>query len=223
MALVKLQFTPQQPTALPPFEVMFNPNSYSITKTVAWTQQSSGASTAAVSTHRELDAPPLVFGGGAPRVLSLQLFFDVTEGPVKDVRAITNQLVALTRIESGLTQPRPPVVQLSWGAFPTGSDFPFVGVVTNLQQSFVLFSSAGEPLRANLTLAITEYIDAEQNLKHTDPDLTTYTVKRGDTLSSIAATMYGSPALWRLIADANRLDDPRSLSVGTRLAIPEKS
>lgn len=226
MELAKLHIAPQPPSALAAFDVLFNPNSYSITKPVSWTQQSSAANSAspgAFSTHRELDAPPLVFGGGGARVLSLQLFCDVSEGPITDVREITNKLVALTRIESGLSQPQPPVVQLSWGSpGPVGSDFPFTGVVTNLQQSFVLFRSTGEPVRANLTLSLTEFIDAEQNQRETDPDLTTYTVKRSDTLSAIAQRMYRDPTLWRVIADANGLDDPRRLVVGARLTIPQK-
>jgi len=230
--LTKLKFTPRPPSNLQPFDVLFNPTSYSVTKSVVWTQQAatsattgtvSGTGTVTPATNRELDAPPLVFGGGGARLLNLQLFCDVTEGPQTDVREVTRQLVALTRIESGLKPAQPPVVEISWGKEgPDGLDFPFVGVVTNLQQNFVLFSRSGEPLRANVTLAVTEFIDPEQNQRHTDPDLTTYTVKRGDTLSAIAAVMYRDAGLWRLIAQANGLDDPRRLSIGARLAIPQK-
>lgn len=33
-------------------------------------------------------------------------------------------------------------------------------------------------------------------------------VKKGDTLLSIAAEVYGDPRLWRKIADANGIQDP---------------
>jgi nucleoid-associated protein YgaU len=33
--------------------------------------------------------------------------------------------------------------------------------------------------------------------------------------------MYGDPALWRAIALANRLDNPRRLQIGHRLQIPK--
>jgi nucleoid-associated protein YgaU len=33
--------------------------------------------------------------------------------------------------------------------------------------------------------------------------------------------MYSDPALWRAIALANRLDDPRQLQIGQRLQIPK--
>lgn len=220
MELAKLHIQPQPPSALAAFDVLFNPNTYSVTKTVTWTKQAQTASNLN-ETNRDLDAPPLVFGGGASRTISLQLFFDVTEGPATDVRAETNKLVALTRIERDLG--RPPVVTLSWGGAPQGSDFPFVGVVTNLQQSFVLFRASGEPVRANLTVALTEYIDPEQNKRMTDPELATYVVKRGDSLSAIAARLYRDPTRWRVIATANGIDDPRSLPIGARMTIPKLS
>lgn len=51
----------------------------------------------------------------------------------------------------------------------------------------------------------------------------TYTVRGGDTLSSISRTVYGSPARWREIFEANRdvLPNPNSLRVGLELRIPQ--
>jgi hypothetical protein len=211
--------------------VQFNPNSYSIVKRVTWTPQGAtpGSPSQTSQTNRDLDAPPLEFGGGERRVLTLQLFFDVTEGvegsptPVTDVRTETNKIVALTRIQrDAKPKPQPPVCLVKWGKEePKGSDFPFRGVVTSLTQNFTLFHSSGCPLRANLTVEFTENIDAEQNKKETDPDFTTYVVKLGDTLSAIAAEVYRDPAKWRVIADANRIDDPRRLTIGDRLAVPK--
>jgi nucleoid-associated protein YgaU len=50
-----------------------------------------------------------------------------------------------------------------------------------------------------------------------------YTVEAGDTLRSIAQQVYGDPAQWPRIYDANRQtigSDPDTLSAGTRLRIP---
>ncbi len=49
-----------------------------------------------------------------------------------------------------------------------------------------------------------------------------YTVQAGDTLSSIAARIWGDRAMWYLIADANGLSGAERLSEGTRLVIPNK-
>ncbi|MGH2412760.1 MAG: LysM peptidoglycan-binding domain-containing protein, partial [Microcystaceae cyanobacterium] len=45
-------------------------------------------------------------------------------------------------------------------------------------------------------------------------------VRRGETLSSIATEEYNDPSLWRLIAQENRLDDPRKLTPGQVLTVP---
>jgi LysM repeat protein len=49
-----------------------------------------------------------------------------------------------------------------------------------------------------------------------------YTVRSGDTLSGIAAKIYGNPARWTWIYAANRskIHDPNSIYVGEKLTIP---
>jgi nucleoid-associated protein YgaU len=111
---------------------------------------------------------------------------------------------------------------VSWGMEPpAGSDFPFTGVVTQLTQRFDLFLADGRPVRANLTVAFTEYLDPMKDELENDPEFTTRLVKRGDTLSSIAGEVYRDPTMWRVIAEANQLDDPRQVPVGLRLNIPK--
>ena len=223
-ALAKLTITPEPASNLPPIVVLFNPNTYSITKSVSWSAAGVNGQ-ANGGTDRRKNAPPLQFGGGESRSLSLELFFDTTEetdSAKKDVRHLTNQIVKLTRIVRDLDPQRPPVCVVSWGKeTPPGSDFPFTGVVTQLTQSFNLFLSDGRPVRANLTAAFLEYLDPTKDQLENDPEFTTRLVKRGDSLSSISAEVYGDPTMWRVIAEANRLDDPRQVPVGLRLNIPK--
>jgi nucleoid-associated protein YgaU len=47
-----------------------------------------------------------------------------------------------------------------------------------------------------------------------------YVVRRGDTLSGIAAAVYRNPASWREIARANGITDPRALAPGRTLTLP---
>jgi hypothetical protein len=214
MALAKLTIKPLDGD-YSEIEVLFNPTSYSISKPVSYTAH----------TRRNLNAPLLSFGGGGSRTLTLNLFFDVTERPVvrgrqtTDVRQLTNKLVELTRVKR--KKGRPPVCDIYWGNAPANSDFPFRGVVGNLEQEFTLFNTNGTPLRANVKISFTEFLAWEHDWRKTDPDFTTRMVKRGDTLSSIAAEMYDDPRQWRVIADANYLDDPRSLEIGRALHIPK--
>jgi nucleoid-associated protein YgaU len=45
----------------------------------------------------------------------------------------------------------------------------------------------------------------------------------GERLDEIAAKTYGDPALWRLVASFNNLDDPSSVPPGTVLQLPPPS
>jgi YD repeat-containing protein len=54
---------------------------------------------------------------------------------------------------------------------------------------------------------------------HTPGD---YTVNAGDTLQSVAATVWGDPAMWYLIADANGMSGAETLHAGQVLVIPNK-
>lgn len=199
--------------------VLFNPNSYSIEKSVTWTTprtESEGEQT----TEALRDAPTLTFGGGGARRLNLELFYDITEPTAgqKDVRVETDKIVNLTRIQRDLD--RPPTVEVSWGGAST-ADFPFIGVISSLTQRFTLFRSTGQALRATLNVSFTEFLNPEANMRQTDPELTTHVVRRGDSLVSVAARIYSDPALWRVIAEANQLDDPLRLEIGRRLTIPK--
>ncbi len=214
----KLTITPESGSNFDPIEVLFNPNTYSITKSVSWNAP-------AGQTQRGHNAPALQFSGGQNRTLSLELFCDTTEetDPAKqDVRNLTNKIVKLTRIVRDLDPQRPPVCVVSWGQVtPPGSDFPFTGVITQLTQRFNLFLADGKPVRATLTVAFMEYLDPTKDELQNDPEFTTRLVKRGDSLSSIAGDVYHDPTMWRVIADANALDDPRQLPPGLRLNIPK--
>jgi nucleoid-associated protein YgaU len=46
-------------------------------------------------------------------------------------------------------------------------------------------------------------------------------VGQNETLSAIAARLYGDPALWRPIALRNGLSDPRRLPMGSMLIVPQ--
>jgi hypothetical protein len=229
MELAKLTITPLGKSKIQPFKVLFNPTSYSISKSVSWEQSESAKGSSARKSNVKFNAPKLEFGGGQSRELSLKLFFDVTDSPIvngekiRDVRKLTDKLVKLTLKErAGNKELAPPKCRVSWGEgrSPT-MDFPFVGVVQSLTQEFTLFDNNGTPLRANLNVTFLEFLSAEEDKRRNDPEFTTRIVKRGDTLSSIAAEMLDDPARWRIIADANRLDNPRTLEVGMSLSIPK--
>jgi nucleoid-associated protein YgaU len=216
MALSKLTIEPEFAQTPDDFiDVQFNPNSYTVSKTVVWTPSTVATADA------KANAPILSFGGGEARVLQLELLFDVTEeaDPInRDVRDQTDLIVQLTQISR--KKGRPPVCTVHWGSNES-EDFPFKGVITNLAQHFVLFDQDGNPLRARLNVTFTEFLNREDDERETDPETTTRIVRRGDSLASIAADVYGDPAAWRVIALANGIEDPFVLPAGSTLTLPQ--
>jgi LysM repeat protein len=100
----------------------------------------------------------------------------------------------------------------------------FKCMVESVKQKFTLFSPEGVPLRATLTLTLREYKTLDEQLAQlnlSSPERThSHVIQRGETLSSIAARFYQQPGDWRFIANANNIEDPRRLAVGTFLTVP---
>ena len=201
--------------------VLFNPTEYSITKTNRWSfDKVQGQS-----------LPPAEFGGGSPREISLNLLLDASlldNG--RSVKDITDKLFRMMEVRDG--QPAggarsvPPFVTFRWGAVDT-----FKAVCTSLTVAYQLFKPNGEPIRANVQLALTQAAQAStassasanraQNpTTRAMAGLGAHTVRDGDSLPSIAYRAYGDATRWRAIAEANNIDDPLRLRRGTPLVLP---
>jgi len=172
-----------------------------------------------------LSSPILQFVRGNARTVSLELFFDTYETG-DDVRIYTNQITGweageakgLMDIDSELHAP--PVCIFIWGKFR------FECVIASSTKKFTMFLPKGIPVRATLTVSLKEYNDVDIQIKRIDThssDLTKrWIVTQGDSLWSIAFKEYGNPADWRLIAQANEIDNPRIIYPGQELMIPRK-
>lgn len=185
-----------------------------------------------------LTAPLQQFVRGAAETLTCELFFDTSDKGTGTSRAEdsvakeTDKIYSLARIDPD--GHAPPVVEFHWGDGFPGSSLNskqssqirkhFTGVVSNIRQTFTLFSAAGIPLRAKLSLTIIEYQTLDEQLTKLNlksPDRTHgHIVRSGDQLWSIAHLYYERPSAWRAIAVANGIDDPRRLSPGRPLTIP---
>jgi LysM repeat protein len=188
--------------------VLFNPTQYSLDQ----------ANTLAEIGVPGLSAPILQYVRGNGRSLSMELFFDTYEQG-EDVRGHTDRVYRLLDIRGPLH--RPPVCTFTWGSFN------FVCVLERVGGRFTLFLSDGTPVRATLSVTFKEFVEVEVLVRDPPTESAdhakTYVVRRGDTLSSIAAAEYGDPARWRPIAEANRIANPRRLAPGTRLSLPALS
>ncbi|HSX63069.1 MAG TPA: LysM peptidoglycan-binding domain-containing protein [Tahibacter sp.] len=183
-----------------------------------------------------LDAPIQQFVRGQAERLTLELFCDTTEDGIganaRSVTAETDKFFQLVKIIPTLHAP--PVVTFSWhDEFPgnrLGEQWgnqrrtSFTGMAESVRQKFTMFSPEGVPLRATVTLVLREWRPIEQQfneLNLSSPDRThAHVLAAGETLSALAARYYERPGLWRPIAEANGIDDPRRLTPGAVLLIP---
>ena len=104
-----------------------------------------------------------------------------------------------------------------WGALI------FKGAMTSLTCAYKLFRPDGEPIRADVKLTLKQ---ARPSRSGPEPDdarpgrLRRAPVRDGDTLPSISYRAYGDATRWRLIAEANGVDNPLHLRRGSSLALP---
>jgi len=190
-----------------PIEVLFNPAEYSIEK---------GNQYQATSLPG-LSAPIVQFVNGNADSLSMDLFFDTyTDGTRQNVSELTGRLVALMDIDPELHAPPP--VKFVWGKFQ------FTAILERIAQKFTMFLEDGTPVRATLNVSFKEYVTVTEQLKKTPRNSSDVTKRRiveeGDGLWTLAHREYQDVTLWREIADANNLENPRLLQPGTELVVP---
>lgn len=211
MALQKLKiFVEERPDTYNTtgFEVLFNPGELKLDKTANWSRVATAGRDTARST----------FTNGEPFSLTLDLFFDTYESG-EDVRKHTGRIVDLVTVQGHLH--RPPRCKMAWGKNDFGG---LQWALQSVNQRFTLFLPNGWPVRATLSCSFKEWRAPKQeamSVKRNSPDVAkTRVVKRGETLSSIAAEEYNDPALWRPIAELNGIHNPRRVAPGDVLAIP---
>jgi nucleoid-associated protein YgaU len=186
-------------------EVMFNPTDYGIDR---------GANYAELDVPG-LKTPILQFVRGEAQTLSLSLFLDSSDArqSVEDALQALRQFISI----NGQLH-APPVCLFEWG------EVQFQGVATSLKEKYSLFDSAGNVVRATVTLSLKSYEAVEvqiRDIKRESPDRTRVrTVRDGETLAQLANEAYGDPRLWRVIATQNDIDRPRFLRTGDTLRIP---
>jgi len=203
-------------------EALFNPTEISISRSVSYEQKrvASSGDAAAFAVEQQLRSVEAA-------TLSIELFFDTYEsrepslnpfkvGKASDVTHLTDRIARLAMPDRELH--KPPVCHLKWGSFDI-----FDGVLTSLDQRFTMFLNDGTPVRATLSCTFVEFrtqASFRASEMHSADVAKTHTVRRHDTLQSIAAQHYGDPTLWRAIAKANRLGNPRDVQPGALLMIP---
>lgn len=214
MGLEKLTIIPLDAQMAPkgdPIKAMYNPAELTI-DTKAQFQRTAMPG---------LPTPITQFVSGDTQSLSFDLFFDTYEAG-EDVRIHTKKVVSLLNIERDLHAP--PVCLFQWGGPLSGTMDAFKGVIDSCGQKFTMFLDSGVPVRATLSLSVSEYQTLDEQvtaLKLQSADRTKRRVfTQGDSLWGLAYKEYNDVTQWRLIAEANDIDNPRRVSPGTVLTLP---
>jgi hypothetical protein len=176
---------------------------------------------------------PLVFTGGGRTELTLDLLFDVTLPgstiQTQDVRELTRPLWELTErspFSDGFACY--PQVRFVWG-----KAWNVPGVIATVAERLEHFTMQGEPRRSWLRLKLIRVEESEPSsggqsvrppsLGVEEGNVEVFHALVGDErLSDVSNAYYGDSSLWRLIADANGLEDPLHVPAGAVLRIPPK-
>ncbi|MFI6640563.1 LysM peptidoglycan-binding domain-containing protein [Streptomyces sp. NPDC050504] len=193
----------------------FNPDQLQLSRSASWVTEHAVA--------HDRGAPPK-FTGSDPAQLQLDVFLDRSDDPSSnDVQQMVELLLScceVTQQSIAAKAPSPPWVKFSWGSFSTVQ---MVMYVTSVSATYTLFSPSGIPIRATCSLSLTEVASETKKQNPTSGTLDARRVHRtvsGDSLASLAWREYGDATRWRVIAEANDIDDPLRLRPGTELLLP---
>lgn len=134
--------------------VQFNPETLKVSYTNQIAQPEGGG-------DRRGGQAQLFVGAGATK-LTCQLWFDVSapqppqpskdkeQGPVDDVRKLTNRVSFFITPKPDGKKFVPPAVRFLWGSFQ------FDGIMEAVEESLEFFSPEGKPLRASVSITLTQ-------------------------------------------------------------------
>jgi hypothetical protein len=192
----------------------FNPEQFTISKSNDWAEP---------KTVGDLQSQFQFNQEGLRSISGLTLWFDTYEQN-QAVTTVTDKLRNLMTPsvkEPGGDKLRPPHVRFLWGRLPS-----FTAVIRSISEEYKLFFTDGRPARSKVTLTLTEVPPRKKGQNPTSRAAGArrmYMVQMGDSLDWIAYTELGDSTSWRILADANGLDDPRRLRPGQMLLIPSEA
>ncbi|HKV10076.1 MAG TPA: peptidoglycan-binding protein [Thermoanaerobaculia bacterium] len=173
------------------------------------------------------------FVGAGSTKLAVQLYFDVTQDlgqglpDVIDVRKLTERvayfIIPIGEPANRPTKYKPPMTRFAWGTFQ------FDGIVESMEETLELFSFEGRPLRAAVTMTITQQkITTFKFDKAAEPPgvprrnrpapgtQPQTAAPQGSNLQSMSAAQPGGGGAggWQSVAAANGIENPRILAPG---------
>ena len=222
-------FVEVEPEKFEKTTVQFNPSEISLSRSVRMTSKKALA--------KDAEEKEKTAATGGEGVLRLTLHFDsytpltleeqqAAEKEEKEKGAqVARKVNNVCQKFTELIRYNPKLHTLPTVRFVWGEEIGFKGKVGDTQISYTMFEKDGTPVRAKLDLTI--YGDEERAIigaklqPSESPDRTKARfLPYGEQLWSLAYGEYGDPAMWKEIAAANDILNPRMTGRGTTLRVP---
>lgn len=190
----------------------FNPKEYTITKAGGWERTDSQSAK---------EAGPVQWKGPGARSMSIDIYLDHSDSDTANVLEDTDLLFSCctpTEKSVGAGKPSGPFVLFGWG-----KQMSFTAIVKSVSVQFLMFRPNGDPYRAKATVSMEEVGVRTPAQNPTSGALAarrTHTLIDGETLAHVAAQEYRDPTVWRVLAEANGIDDPLRVRSGYQLLVP---
>ena len=125
---------------------------------------------------------------------------------------------ALTGGRINLAAKKPPLI-FQWGTQIMRC------VLSNVQVTFERFSATGNPDRATINFTVQEEFNIFRMLPTNPtsggmPGRQRHIVSASENVQTISTAAYGTPGLWRGVAEANNIDDPFRVKPGDTVYLP---
>jgi hypothetical protein len=196
-------------------KVQFNPSEYSISRSAQFSQ-SHGIAPAPNGQNNSTEGSFLA--GSEESTFKVKLTLDgfakagtMREEDAQDISNDAKAIKSLVLMDEKLHHP--PACVFTWGLLS------FRGYVTNVEEHYTMFSTDGKPLRATLDLTMKEIDPRKLSLESPDRSKRRLVIQ-GTHISQLAEEAYHDSALWRPIAMANNIRNPRRLRQGEALVVP---
>ena len=195
------------------FEALINPEGYSLSYKLKFSEESQGQGTS---------GQQLTYEYTKPEEISFDFLFDNTgiidgkprPGIADDLKRFKEVVIDY---KGDIHEPRH--FKLVWG-----ENSIFKGRVTDLSINYKLFRPDGTPIRAIASVKFKSSIEEQKRAakeNKSSPDLThVRKVKSGDTLPLMCTRIYGDPKYYLQVATANNIVNFRSLKPGTDIIFP---
>lgn len=202
---------PQMNTKIGSYVVMLNPETYTHSYTVNYSDKQSPGSP---NVSAKYDKSP-------PSEVSFDLVFDGTGVVNKKVTNLIDEIEKFRKIVYDYNGEihKSNYLKLTWGANPE-----FQCNLVSMSITYKLFRPDGTPLRAEVKVSFKNFEDPEVIEKEAEkesPDMTqVVTVVAGDTLPSMTYRAYGEKIHYMKVARFNGLTNFRNLKPGTKITFP---